>query len=470
MKQIIQYQKTGEMKVDELPIPLCREGWVLVKNHFSLISSGTEKTSVETAQASMIGKAKSRPDLVKQVMQNVKKEGFKATYDKVKTRLDSYKELGYSCAGVVIESGVDEFAQGDFVACAGATANHSEYVLVPKKLCAKVPAGVTMEEASFTTLGAIALQGIRQAELKIGESVAVIGLGLLGLITVQLAKISGCNVIGLDVNDANFDIAHKLGCDKCLLSNDESIEIINNYTKGIGTDAVIITAGTKSNEPVELAINYSRKKSKVVIVGAVGMDIPRSPFYEKELDLRISCSYGPGRYDTNYEEFGIDYPIGYVRWTENRNMQSILELMRSNKLDVKKLITHRIKIEDGLKAYDIITGKENEKYLAVIIEYEREEELIKRKIEIKEHNAGIRKSGNNNVGFIGAGNFAQSYLLPPLKEGGANFIGVCTSEPVNAKSVGSKFGFEYCTTDYKEIINNDNIDTIFIATRHDSAG
>ncbi len=467
MKQIIQYQKTGEMKVDDLPVPVVREGWVLIKNRYSLISSGTEKTSVETAKASMLGKAKSRPDLVKQVLQNLKREGLLATYSKVKTRLDSYKELGYSCSGLVIESGTNEFKPGDRVACAGATANHSEYVLVPQNLCVKIPENVTFEEAAFTTLGSIAMQGIRQADVRIGECVAVIGMGLLGLITIQLAKLSGCRVIGLDVNESNFETAKKFGCDLCIISNDESLSAIEGFTKGIGTDAVIITAGTKSNEPVELALNMARKKSKVVIVGAVGMNIPRSPFYEKEIDLRISCSYGPGRYDVFYEEFGIDYPVGYVRWTENRNMQSILDLLSQKKLDFLNLLTHKIPVETGLKAYDIITGKTEEKYIGILIEYGNGSGSAAKKLELNNF-----KSNDDtvNVGFIGAGNFAQSYLIPPLIGYGVNLIGVCTSVSVNSKSVGEKYKFKFCTSDYKEIIDNSEINTVFIATRHDSHG
>lgn len=468
MKQIIQYQKTGEMSVANLPVPMVKQEWILVQNVYSLISTGTEKTSVETAQASMLGKAKSRPDLVKQVLENVKREGLIATYDKVKTRLDNYKELGYSCAGVVLESGTDEFKPGDRVACGGAGANHSEFVLVPKNLTVKIPDNVDFDEAAFTTLGSITMQGVRQADLRVGEYAVVIGLGLLGLITVQILKAGGCKVAGLDISDSNFEIAKKLGCDLCAVSGTETNKQIESFTKGYGSDAVIITAGTKSNEPVEFAIQFARKKSKVVVVGAVGMNIPRSPFYEKEIDFRISCSYGPGRYDVNYEEKGEDYPIGYVRWTENRNMQSVLSLISEKKLDVKSLISHKIPIEDGLKAYDIITGKIKEKHLGVLIEYPVKEQTAGRRIEIRE--SGILQVGTLSVGFIGAGNFAQSYLIPPLKNLNVKLTGVCTSEPVNSKSVGEKFGFDFCTTDYKEILNNENINTVFVATRHDSHG
>lgn len=468
MLQIIQYQKTGEIFVEELPDPVLRQGHVLVKNYCSVISSGTERTSVETAQASMLGKAKSRPDLVKQVMDNAKREGIVATINKVKNRLDNYKELGYSCAGVVIESSVDEFKPGDRVACAGATANHSEIISVPKNLLVKIPDNVTFDEASFTTIGSIALQGVRQADVKIGETVAVIGLGLIGLITIQLLKANGCRVIGLDLSNSNFELAKKLGCDFCVESNNDSVKIVESFTNGNGTDGVIITAGTKSNQPVELALAYARKKSSIVIVGAVSMNIPRSPFYEKELDFKISCSYGPGRYDNDYEEFGKDYPIGYVRWTENRNMIAITDLISQNKLDVKSLITHKFKISDALNAYDIITGKKDEKYIAVLIDYPEKE---KNKFEYKKIiNKAISVNEKIITGFIGAGNFAQSNLLPHLVILKINLKGVCTSSPVESNSVAKKFNFEYCSTNYEDILKDEKINTVFIATRHDSHG
>lgn len=468
MLQLIQYQKTGEITIEDLPAPVIKPGTVLVKNIFSLISSGTEKTSVETAQASLIGKAKSRPDLVKQVMDNVKKEGLMATYSKVQNRLDNYKELGYSSAGIVIESSVEEFKPGDRVACGGLTANHSEIIRVPKNLIVKIPDNVSFDDASFSTLGSIALQGVRQADVKLGESVAVIGLGLLGLITLQLLKANGCRVIGLDISDSNFEHAKKLGCDVCCLSGQDSIKIVESFTNGYGTDSVIITAGAKSNEPVEYALEYARKKSSIVIVGAVNMNIPRSPFYEKELDFKISCSYGPGRYDKLYEESGVDYPISYVRWTENRNMQAILDLISQNKLYVKSLTTHKIPISDGLKAYEIITGKKNEKYIAVLIEYPENVKLERKKFTSTKKL--LVQSSKTVVGFIGAGNFAQSNLIPHLITQKINLNGVCTSTPVNSKSVAEKFNFEFYTTDYTEILNNENINTVFIVSRHDSHG
>ena len=365
MLQIIQYQKTGEITVDDLPAPKLRPGHVLVRNVFSLISAGTERTSVETAQASMVQKARMRPDLVRQVLDNFRREGLVATYNKVRDRLDNYKDLGYSSAGVVVESAVDDIKVGDRVACAGVGyASHAEIVSVPRNLVAKIPDEVGLDEAAFTTVAAIAMQGVRQADVRVGEQVAVIGLGLIGLITVQLLKASGCRVLGMDVSPRNFDLALTLGCDRCVISGDDAVLEAQSFTRGYGADAVVITAATTSNQPVELAIQCARKRGTVVAVGAVGMNIPRSPFYEKEISFRMSCSYGPGRYDSDYEENGQDYPLGYVRWTENRNMEAVLDMMAQRKLNVAPLITHRIPVEQGLRAYDIITGKIEERIWA----------------------------------------------------------------------------------------------------------
>lgn len=463
MLQVTQYQKTGEMLIEDLPSPVVRQGGVLVRNHFSLVSAGTERSSIETAQASLIGKAKKRPDLVKQVRDNVKREGLRATWEKVRTRLDNYAQLGYSSAGVVLESAVAEFKPGDRVACAGAGyASHAEIVFVPKNLIAKIPDAVDYDQAAFATLGAIAMQGVRQADVRVGENVAVVGLGLLGLISVQILKAAGCRVIGLDVSDANFDLAQSLGCDECAFSSPASLPKVASFTRGYGTDAVIITAATTSNEPVELAIDMARKRSTVVIVGAVRMDIPRNPFYQKELNLRISCSYGPGRYDGDYEERGRDYPIGFVRWTENRNMQAVLDLIAAGQLDVKALTSHVFPIKQALDAYTIITGKNKQRYLGILISYPNSGA---RTVKVATR-AAATAVDNPKVGFIGAGNFAQSYLLPALQKESVVFKGVLTANPVKAKSAAHKFGFEFCTGDADEVMRG--ADALFIASRHDS--
>jgi predicted dehydrogenase/threonine dehydrogenase-like Zn-dependent dehydrogenase len=468
--QVIQYQKTGEISVDELPAPKLRAGYVLVRNAFSLISAGTERTSVETAQASVVQKARMRPDLVRQVIDNYRREGLVATYNKVRDRLDNFKDLGYSSAGVVVESGVDDIKVGDRVACAGVGyAAHAEIVAVPRNLVVRVPDEVGFDEASFTTVAAIAMQGVRQADVRVGEQVAVIGLGLIGLIAVQLLKASGCRVIGMDVAPRNFDLALALGCDQCVVSNDDAVLEALSFTRGYGADAVLITAATTSNQPIELAIQCARKRGTIVAVGTVGMNIPRSPFYEKELNFRMSCSYGPGRYDADYEERGQDYPLGFVRWTENRNMEAVLDMMAQRKLNVGALITHRIPVQEGLRAYDIITGKVEEPYLGIVLQYSDASvpTPLSRRVELRAPRETPSPRGAV-LGFIGAGNFTQSILLPPIVKLAPRLRGLATGKPVNAKNIAKKFQFEFCATDAGEIICDREVNLVFVTSRHDS--
>ena len=467
MKQLIQNFKSGELYVDELPLPALSEGFVLVANHFSLISAGTEKTTVSTAQASLIGKAKKRPDLVKQVIQNYKKEGLKATIEKVKTKLDSLKALGYSSAGVVLASmdTAKKFQPGDFVACAGlGYASHAEIVCVPQNLVAKVPEGVDLKDASYTTLGSIALQGVRQADPKLGDNVCVIGLGLLGQITCQILKANGCNVFGIDVSKRMVEMVNSLGYAKAHLRNDSSLTTsTDNFTKGNGFDSVIITAAGPTNDPIELSGQILRKKGTVVVVGAVKMDILRDPdFYQKELQLKMSCSYGPGRYDVNYEEEGIDYPYGYVRWTEQRNMEAFLTLIANRYIDLKPLTTHVFDIGDAVKAYDLILGNVKEDFVGIVLSYPAE--TAAKKTEIQVNNLPVKEI---NVGFIGAGSFAQSYLLPTVKTLGS-LSTVVTRNGMNAKNVAQKFGFNKASSEPADILSDKDINTVFIATQHDT--
>lgn len=470
MLQIIQYQKTGEITVDELPAPKLQRGGVLVRNVFSLISAGTERTSVETAQASMVQKARMRPDLVRQVLDNVNREGLLATYTKVRDRLDNFKDLGYSSAGIVVESAVDDIRVGDRVACAGVGyAAHAEIVSVPRNLVVRVPDEVGFDEAAFTTVVAIAMQGVRQADVRVGERVVVLGLGLIGLITVQLLKASGCRVLGVDVASRNFDLALALGCDRCAISDDNAILEAQSFTRGYGADAVVITAATTSNQPVEFAMQCARKRGTVVAVGTVGMNIPRSPFYEKEINFRMSCSYGPGRYDRDYEERGQDYPLGFVRWTENRNMEAVLDMMAEGKLNVGALITHRIPVKESIRAYDIITGKVQERYLGILIQYPTASDsiAISRRMDLRA--SGPTASGRRPVlGFIGAGNFTQSTLLPALLKLAPRMRGLSTGKPVNAKNIAKKYHFEFCAADAREIIHDKDVNLVFITSRHDS--
>ena len=469
MKQVIQNFKTGELYVDEVPLPSISKGMVLVENKFSLISAGTERGTVKVGKASLIGKAKQRPDLVAQVLQNIKKEGLKATLDKVKTKLDSLKALGYSTSGVVSAS-MDTnnlFQVGDRVACAGQDyASHSEIVAIPQNLVAKIPDNVSFEDASYTTLGAIALQGVRQSEPTLGDNVCVIGLGLLGQITCQLLKANGCNVFGIDLSSRLVSLANETTADNAMLRSDPNLlATIDDFTNGHGFDSVIITAATSSNDPIELSAEIARKKGKIVVVGAVKMDIPRDPhFFRKELDLRMSCSYGPGRYDVSYEENGQDYPYAYVRWTEQRNMEAFLKLISNGSVNLKPLTTHVFDIIDAERAYDIVLGKVEEPSIGILLKYD-ESNSLKRQSKFEVNTNALKKI---NIGFIGAGSFAQSYLIPNVKDTGASLDTVVTTKGITSKNVAEKFGFNHTSSNADDVIGNAQINTVFIATPHNS--
>ena len=467
MRQLIQNFKTGKLYVDEVPVPSISKSMVLVENKYSLISAGTERGTVSVGKASLLGKAKQRPDLVKQVLQNIKKEGLKATIDKVTTKLDSLKALGYSTAGVVSAS-MDtngHFKPGDRVACAGQDyASHAEVVSVPQNLVAKIPDNVSFEEASFTTLGAIALQGVRQANPTLGENICVIGLGLLGQITCQLLKSNGCNVFGLDVLQTMVDLTNETAVAKAMNRNDSSLmSTLDAFTNGYGFDKIIITAATSTNDPIVLSTKILKRKGVIVLVGAVPIEVPREPdFYRKELEFKISTSYGPGRYDVKYEEEGQDYPYGYVRWTEQRNMQAFLKLISNGSLNLKPLISHIFDINEAEKAYDIVLGKIKEEFTGILLKYPDNETKSKSLVNVNSNSIKAI-----NIGFVGAGSFAQSYLLPTAK-GLGSLDTVVTRTGVNSKSVAEKFGFSSSSTDSNDIMSNDNINTVFIATQHNT--
>jgi len=468
MKQVIQNFKTGELFVDDVPVPSLSKGTVLVENKFSLISAGTERSTVSVGKANLLGKARQRPDLVAQVLQNIKKEGLKATLDKVKTKLDSLKALGYSTSGVV-HATMDTksvFKPGDRVACAGQDyASHAEVVAIPQNLVAKIPDGVTFEEASFTTLGAIALQGVRQANPTLGENICVIGLGLLGQITCQLLNANGCNVFGIDLSPKLVEISKENGAMVSMLRNEANLmAAVENFTKGHGFDSVIITAAAPTNDPIELSAEITKKKGKVIVVGAVKMDIPRDPhFYRKELELKLSCSYGPGRYDVSYEEEGIDYPYAYVRWTEQRNMEAFLQLLARKTIKLKPLITHVFDIAEAEKAYDIVLGKIKEPHIGILLKYDDNEDKLK-----TIYNVNAIPISKINAGFIGAGSFAQSYLIPYVKTGHGSLDTVVTTKGITAKNVAEKFGFNKASSEASDVFSNSEINTIFIATPHNS--
>jgi len=467
MKQLIQSFKTGELGLFDVPAPVCEKNGALVQTTVSLVSAGTEKMLVDFAKKSMLAKAKDRPDLVKQVIDKMKKEGVRNTLEKVFTKLDTPIPLGYSLAGRVVEVGseLSGLNIGDRVACGGAGyANHAEINYVPKNLMVKIPDGVDDIDASFVTVGAIALQGVRQTAPLLGEKVAVMGLGLLGQLTVQLLKANGCKVIGSDIDPDKMALAKKLGCDEVCHAG-ELISKANEFTNGYGVDAVIIAASTSSNQPITDAAEISRMRGRVVLVGMVGMDVPRNTYYKKELEIKLSMAYGPGRYDPEYEEKGIDYPYDLVRFTEQRNFEAFLGLIGEGKITPKELITHSYDFDDAMSAYDLLEGRIKEKYLGIVLNYKRDIKLENEKIVQRSE----KKISNDkvNIGLIGAGNFTKSVILPNIqKVGDFEFVGLCTATGVSAQGTGKKYDFKYITTDSEEIFKNSEINSVFITTRH----
>jgi predicted dehydrogenase/threonine dehydrogenase-like Zn-dependent dehydrogenase len=473
MKQVFLNPGNGEITVREVPIPALKAGGVLVKTAYSVISTGTERLLLQFSKEGILGKAKSRPDLVKQVIEKFKREGFISTLKASLNRLSIPLSPGYSSSGVVIavgEKAMKEFKIGDRVACGGGGyASHAEIVYVPINLCCKVPDGVDLLEASFTTIGSIAIEGIRLAEVSIGENIGVIGLGLIGLLTIQILKAAGCRVMGIDINPKNVELAKNLGIDEaCLLEEHPVEEIAMEFTKGYGLDKVIITASTRSNEPMVLAGKIARDRGIIVVVGAVRMDIPRDIYYNKALEVRVSRSYGPGRYDPDYEEKGIDYPYGYVRWTEKRNMESFLTLLEQGKVNVKALITHRFPIEEAPKAYEVVEGKTTDKPIAILLTYPATSELSERKIFVKpKETAKLVPEDRIGIGVIGAGNFARLTLLPILRKiPKVELLGIATTSGLSSRDAADKFGFNYCTTDYYQLLEDPQINLVIVLVRH----
>ncbi|MCP2621139.1 bi-domain-containing oxidoreductase, partial [Candidatus Aminicenantes bacterium AC-334-E05] len=505
MKQIIQNYKTGEIQLVEIPPPALKRSFVLVQNVTSLVSVGTEKYMLEIAKKSLLGKARARPDLVKQVIKKLKAEGIMETYKAVMAKLDIPVPLGYSCAGIVLDvgEGVESFKKGDKIACAGSSyASHAEIVCVPVNLCVHLPKRhvnrenkpiinsrltndyISFEEGAFAALGGIALQAVRLANPSLGDRVAVIGLGLLGQITVQLLKANGCHVFGIDISEERVKMAIENGAGGGVVSRE--VDVINSAREFApqGFDSVIIMAATKSNEPLEISAEVARERGKIIASGLVGLEIPRKIFFEKELELCVSRAWGPGIFDPLYTEKNIDYPYAYARWTAKRNMEEFLHQIAKGNVNVKKLITHRFKIDDALKAYEmILKGKES--FLGVIIQYPSKEVLddsisvsdwinvrkyeIKVEKKVKEPLTLRMKTDVVTVGVIGAGVFATGTILPILKKmENVRLKGVATATGYKAQHVAKKFGFKYFTTNYKEILNDKEINLIFIMTRHDS--
>jgi predicted dehydrogenase/threonine dehydrogenase-like Zn-dependent dehydrogenase len=500
MKQLLQDAGTGNLSVSDVPAPQLLPGCVLVRTAASLVSAGTERAAAEFARKNLIAKAQARPDLVRDVLSKLQRDGLAATLGAVRSRLGQPQSVGYSSAGTIIAvgDGVTDLRAGDRVACAGAGyAVHAEIACVPRLLVARIPdagegrAAVSLDEAAFGTVGAICLHGVRTARAALGDVVAVIGLGLLGQITVQLLRAAGCRVLGVDPLRDRAERALRTGAEATCGSAEEFRDRCYQITAGIGVDAVLIAAETPSSDPVNLAAEIARDRATVVAVGTVGMELERKLYYEKELEFHVSRSYGPGRYDVAYEQKGRDYPIGHVRWTETRNLEAILRLVSERKLDVASLITQRFPMEQAARAYEVILGRTTESSLGVLLIYPeaaRAESQIRqgalapqvapsaqfrqapqaspRKSEVAELHRSNR-SGEIGLGVLGAGSFAQSTLLPALKKiREVSFISVCNATGARSRAAADKFGFPYCWTDDTEILNDPEIDAVVIATRH----
>jgi predicted dehydrogenase/threonine dehydrogenase-like Zn-dependent dehydrogenase len=468
MLQVVQNVKNGQLELRDVPPPALLPGGLLVRTAASIISPGTEKMVLELGKKSLIGKARERPDLVRQVISRAREHGIVRTVQSVMSKMDQALQLGYSAAGVVEEVGpeVSGIKIGDRVAIAGAGyASHAEINFVPRNLAALIPDGVSFEEAAYSTVAAIAMQGVRLARPELGEIVVVSGLGLIGLITVQLLKANGCRVLGIDFNKDKVEQGMRLGLDEgVVLDRDDPQQAVDRFSNGRGADLTLITAATSSNQPIELAGEITRRKGRIVVVGAVGLNIPRDIYYRKELELKISMSYGPGRYDRSYEEGGLDYPYDYVRWTEQRNLESVLDLMRREQLDVRSLTTHHFPIAKAAAAYDMIQ-QGNQSYVGIVLQYDlnRPQEKVVRIAPSIEH----KKTERLGVGFVGAGNYSSVHLIPHLKgSGDVQLLGVASATGLNAKQKAEKFEFSYCATDLKPLLDDAAVDAIFIGTRH----
>jgi len=470
MKQLMQDLWTHAIAVEEVPAPGCPPGGVLVRTVVSLISSGTERATVKLGSMGLLGKALERPDLVRTLLHRLPTAGVASVVATVRATLDRATALGYSAAGEVLEvgEGTREFHVGQRVACAGVGyASHAERLGVPRNLCVPIPENVDYDSAAFVSLGSVALQGVRIAGVKIGDRVAVLGLGLVGLITVQILQAAGCRVWGADPDSDRVAVARELGVG---LAHADSQVLSEGLCQAGGADAVIITAATRSHEPIQLAGQIARDRGVVVIVGDVRVDVPREHYYRKELQVRYSRSYGPGRYDPAYEEKGTDYPLGYVRWTENRNMQAFLDLVAARKVDVARLVTHRFEIARAHEAYEILAGKKRAIYLAMLIDYSRPGAAARR-MELRAPRLArpvvASRLGKIRIGWIGAGTFSRAKLLPALRKlDNVEMVGVANATGLSARRAGKSFGFQYCTTDATEVLQDPHVDAVFIGTRH----
>ncbi len=469
MKQLLQHLRDGQTVVTEVPLPGVRPGFALVRTAASLVSAGTERTLVSFAEKNLIGKAQSRPDLVRQMIDKARREGLLTTVDAAFNRLDQPMPLGYSSAGTVVEVGakMEGFHRGDRVACAGGGyAVHAEYALVPRNLLARLPDEVDFESAAFATLGAIAMHGFRLAQPQLGESVAVIGLGLLGLLASGIARAAGCQVFGVDLDPARVSLAQSMGFAAAARTGAEAAA--QAFTHGRGFDVTLICADTHSNDPVELAGEIAADRGRVIATGAFGMDIPRKPYYEKELRFQVSRSYGPGRYNSTYEEQGVDYPSGYVRWTEGRNLQAFVDLIAAGQLDVRPLITHRFPIEQSPEAYELITGKRAEPFLGVLLTYPQEFTApAAARVSVPTTRSRTSVDSGLALGVLGAGSYATAMFLPAIvKTGGVERRAIASAAGLNARHAAGRFGFAAASSSEKDVLEDPAINVVAILTRH----
>jgi predicted dehydrogenase/threonine dehydrogenase-like Zn-dependent dehydrogenase len=463
LKQILQNLSDGKTTLVDVPCPQVKQGSLLISTSKSLLSAGTERMIVNFGKANMLNKARQQPDKVKMVLGKVKNDGLLATYDSVRSKLDQPLALGYCNAGVVIESTIDDFSIGDRVVSNG---NHAEIVRAPKNLCAKIPDNVDDESASFTVLGAIGLQGIRLIKPTLGECFVITGLGLIGLMCVQILRANGCRVLGIDFDSNKCDIAREYGAETVNLSKKEDpILIAHNFSRGRGVDGVLITASSESNEVMQQSAKMCRIRGRIVLIGVVGLNLRRDDFYKKEISFQVSSSYGPGRYDHFYEDKGNDYPVGFVRWTVQRNFEAVLDMMSSGALNIKSLITHRYQIENAIEAYEIL---DDSRALGILLEYSRQKDESFRNPTISLSDTKFNyKTSDVVVGFIGAGNYASRILIPAFADAGAKLDTLATSGGISGVHHGNKAKFQTTTTQLDTLWKNNNINTITIVTKHD---
>jgi len=464
MKQILQNLSNGETTLVNAPCPKLQKGSLLISSRNTLVSAGTERMLVDFGKANVIDKARQQPDKVKMVLDKVKTDGLMPTIDAVRSKLDQPLPLGYCNAGVVLESGVDGFEKGDRVVSNG---NHAEVVRVPENLCARIPEGVDDESAAFTVLAAIGLQGIRLVEPTLGEAVVVSGLGLIGLMTVQMLRANGCRVLGIDFDSSRCEMARQFGAETIDLSKGEDpVAIAQAFSRGRGVDAVVVAAATDSDEVMHQAAEMCRKRGRIVLVGVVGLNLRRDDFFKKEITFQVSASYGPGRYDPLYEEKGQDYPVGFVRWTEQRNFEAVLDMMAAGTLDVKPLISHRYSIDDVVTAYGLLGDASA---LGILLEYPKQsEDILRRPVVALDSKERSYQANTPVVGFIGAGNYASRTLIPAFKEAGAALDTLVTSGGISGVHHGNKAGFKTAATELDTLWKSDAINTVAIVTRHDA--